>query len=104
MNLVKINKDMVIDADKLQALKAGFYHGRNYTTIYLQGNKDFLIEDDISEIHRTITQQLNPKATSNYLENIENILDYADYGDGTAYDKLVAIRDIVEKWSEEREK
>ena len=54
MKLVKINGDITIDADKLQALVSEQYNGRFYTHIYLLGDKEFLIEGYEPDIRKLI--------------------------------------------------
>lgn len=54
MNLVKINKDVIIDKDKLQALVSEQYNGRFYTHIYLMGDREFLVEGYIKDVKKMI--------------------------------------------------
>ena len=54
MRLVKISDDMTIDVEKIEALKDERYNGRCYTHIYLQGDREFLVEGHTSEIQRII--------------------------------------------------
>ena len=50
MNLVRINKDVIVDKDKVQALVSEQYNGRYYTHIYLVGDREFLAEGYVKDI------------------------------------------------------
>ena len=63
MNLVRINKDITIDKDKVQALISEQHNGRFYTHIYLMGDKYFLVEEYVGDIE-------------NLIRNIENVKIY----------------------------
>lgn len=56
MNLVRINKDVTIDKDKLQALVSEQYNGRFYTHIYLMGDREFLVEGYAKDIEELINE------------------------------------------------
>lgn len=56
MNLVKINKDVTIDKDKVQALVSEQYNGRFYTHIYLMGDREFIVEGYIKDIEELINK------------------------------------------------
>ena len=56
MNLVRINKDVTIDKDKLQALVSEQYNGRFYTHIYLMGDREFLVEEYARDIEQMINE------------------------------------------------
>ena len=57
MNLVRINKDVTIDKDKLQALVSEQYNGRFYTHIYLMGDREFLVEEYVRDIEKLINER-----------------------------------------------
>lgn len=56
MNLVRINKEVIIDKDKLQALVSEQYNGRFYTHIYLMGDREFLVEGYVKDIESLIEE------------------------------------------------
>ena len=57
MNLVRVNKDVTVDKDKLQALVSEQYNGRYYTHIYLTGDREFLVEGYIKDIVELINER-----------------------------------------------
>jgi hypothetical protein len=56
MKLVQINKDVIIDKEKLQALVSEQYNGRFYTHIYLMGDREFLVEGYYKDIEKLIAE------------------------------------------------
>lgn len=56
MNLVQIDKDTIIDKDKVQALVSERYNGRYYTHIYLMGDKEFLVEGYYKDVEKLINE------------------------------------------------